>query len=63
MLESLRGEEAPLKKPFINVGHTANEMVDILNALPTKNKEFIISGGLRNILDGYEVLSRMKAPL
>jgi isopentenyl-diphosphate delta-isomerase len=63
LLESLRSTgELEFKKPFINVGHTAAEMVEILNGLPVKGKEFIISGGVRTVLDGYELKSKLKAP-
>lgn len=61
LLESLRGHDSEFKSSFIKVGHTASEMVDILNALPTRNKEFIISGGIKSVLDGYELLSKIKA--
>jgi isopentenyl-diphosphate delta-isomerase len=63
LLESLRSTgEFEFKKPFINVGHTAAEMVEILNGLPVKGKEFIISGGVRTVLDGYELKAKLKAP-
>jgi isopentenyl-diphosphate delta-isomerase len=63
MLESLRStENINYKKPFINVGHTAGEMVSILNALPNKGKEFIISGGVRNVLDGYALMTKLNSP-
>ncbi|MBA2404294.1 MAG: type 2 isopentenyl-diphosphate Delta-isomerase [Bdellovibrionales bacterium] len=63
LLESLRSsDEGEYKKPFIHVGHTALEMVEILNALPDKKKEFIISGGMKTVLDGFELKSRLKAP-
>lgn len=62
LLESMRGTEVETKSPFINVGHTAREMVKILNALPTRDKEFIISGGIKSVLDGYEYLQTIKAP-
>ncbi|HXH30193.1 MAG TPA: hypothetical protein VNJ01_05220 [Bacteriovoracaceae bacterium] len=61
LLESLRTSEDETKRPFIKVGHTAFEMVEILNALPTRNKEFIISGGIRNVLDAYELKTTLKA--
>ena len=61
LLESLRGSEEASKAPFINVGHTALEMVQILNALPTFDKEFIISGGIKNILDGYELKMKFRS--
>jgi isopentenyl-diphosphate delta-isomerase len=62
LLESLRSNGDEEKRPLIQVGHTAHEMVEILNALPTRNKEFIISGGIKNVLDGYELKMKMKAP-
>jgi isopentenyl-diphosphate delta-isomerase len=62
LLESMRGDEEREKTPFISVGHTALEMVEFLNALPNRNKEFIISGGVRNVLDGYELKSKLEAP-
>jgi isopentenyl-diphosphate delta-isomerase len=60
LLESMRAEEVASKTPFINVGHSALEMIEVLNALPTHNKEFIISGGIKNILDGYELKTKFK---
>lgn len=63
LLENHRSvESGNHKKPFIHVGHTALEMVDILNALPDRNKEFIISGGVNSILDGFELKMKLKAP-
>jgi isopentenyl-diphosphate delta-isomerase len=61
LLEKLRGEEERAREGFIHVGHTASEMVDILNALPFRKKEFIISGGITTMLDGYELKARLKA--
>jgi len=60
LLEKMRGEEDLSREGFINVGHSAKEMVKILNALPVKNKEIIISGGISSMLDGYELLSTLK---
>lgn len=61
-LESLRARDVEEKLPFINVGHTALEMVAVLNALPVGKKEFIISGGVRDVLDGFALKTRLKAP-
>jgi isopentenyl-diphosphate delta-isomerase len=62
-LESLRSNETMnLKKPFIHVGHTASEMVEILNSLPLGGKEFIISGGIQSVLDGYALKMKLKGP-
>ncbi len=61
-LESLRARDTETKEPFIHVGHTALEMVEVLNALPSGKKEFIISGGIKNVLDGFELKMKLKAP-
>lgn len=61
LLEEMRSEKNPVREGFINVGHTASEMVDILNALPTRNKEIIISGGIKSILDGFHLQTKLKA--
>ncbi|MCM2349845.1 MAG: hypothetical protein NDI69_07475 [Bacteriovoracaceae bacterium] len=60
LLENLRGTNDPNREGFILVGHTALEMVEVLNALPTRNKEIIISGGIKTMLDGYELKSKLK---
>lgn len=50
--------------PFIKVGHTAGEMVDMLNAIiqdPGVKREcntVIISGGIKNFLDGYYYIQK-----
>lgn len=61
LLESLRTHKDATKEPFIYVGHTASEMVEILNALPTRDKQFVISGGIKNMLLGYELKTKLKA--
>lgn len=61
LLEKMRGEEDLSREGFINVGHTAREMVSFLNALPTRNKEIIISGGIKSMLDGFELKQILKA--
>jgi isopentenyl-diphosphate delta-isomerase len=61
LLEKMRGEEESAREGFIHVGHTAHEMVSFLNALPTRNKEIIISGGIKSMLDGYELKTKLKA--
>lgn len=60
-LEGLRSEVSEDKLRFTQVGHSAEEMIQILNALPTRNKEFIISGGVRTVIDGYYLKQKMKA--
>lgn len=61
LLENMRGVEEKTREGFIYLGHTAGEMVDILNALPTRDKEIIISGGIKTMLDGYELQMKLKA--
>jgi isopentenyl-diphosphate delta-isomerase len=60
LLEKMRGDENLCRDGFINLGHTAEEMVSLLNALPSRNKEFIISGGIKSMLDGYHLKSKLK---
>lgn len=60
MLEKMRASKDDTREAFIHVGHTALEMVEILNALPTRNKEIIISGGIKSMVDGYELKSKLK---
>jgi isopentenyl-diphosphate delta-isomerase len=62
LLESLRSKEKTAKEPFINVGHTAKDMIQTLNALPRGDKEFIISGGIKSVLDGFELQQLFKGP-
>jgi isopentenyl-diphosphate Delta-isomerase len=61
LLESFRGSSDATREPFIHVGHTALEMVEVLNALPLRNKEIIISGGIKSMLDGYNLKQKLKA--
>lgn len=61
LLESMRREENNVKASFIHVGHTALEMIEILNALPKGDKEFIISGGIKNVLDAHELKTKLNA--
>lgn len=60
LLENMRSEKDATREGFINVGHTALEMVEILNALPLRNKEIIISGGIKTMLDGFELKAKLK---
>ena len=62
LLEGLRGEMSQVKKPFIHVGHTALEMIDILNALNSQKKTIIISGGISQMVDAFYLKSQLKAP-
>lgn len=55
-------------EPIITIGHDAEEMVDFLNqAVEDLGNErkcnlVIISGGIRNFLDGYYLISKSKLP-
>jgi len=49
-----------------NIGHNANEMIDFVNDILQMNEErsnpgFIISGGIKNFLDGFYAIEKIKA--
>ena len=58
-LEMLRGKNTRGAE-LSNVGHTAEEMVVMLNSLAGSDKEIIISGGISDVLDGYYLRSNLK---
>jgi isopentenyl-diphosphate delta-isomerase len=66
MLELLRAEEELMEafQSVSRVGHTAEEMVEMVNALvdelgeKRRCQELIISGGVRTFLDGYYLIQR-----
>lgn len=62
LLENIRKETNSSMAPFINVGHSAMEMIEFLNSLPNNKKDFIISGGVKNALDAYQMLETLKSP-
>lgn len=66
-LELLRDKvKSQFMMPFVGVGHTAVEMVDILNEAiqdlgdARKCERVIVSGGLKNYLDGYYLIKKAK---
>ncbi|MCK9413221.1 MAG: isopentenyl-diphosphate delta-isomerase [Prolixibacteraceae bacterium] len=68
-VENRRTLSAETKKyqPFVNVGVTANEMVEIINEMVLKGyqltcNQLIISGGIRNYLDGYYLVQKSILP-
>ncbi len=67
-VELLRSEnaEATLFEPLSNIGEDAMSMVESINAIITTEKpvcsELIISGGIRNFLDGFYLLKKSKLP-
>lgn len=64
-LELMRNDlKSRFLTPFVHVGHTAEEMVNLVNTLVPELKDkvkcntVIISGGIKNFLDGYYLLSK-----
>jgi isopentenyl-diphosphate Delta-isomerase len=60
-------QQRELFSPMALVGHTASEMVEMVNSLVTANgstacKQIIISGGIRSFLDGYYYISKSILP-
>lgn len=69
-LELLRGDKQKLEiyKEIARVGHSAEDMVNMVNELKQelgtafRCRQFIISGGVKNFLDGYYLLEKLNAP-
>ena len=68
-LEALRNKEGINHKlPYVNVGHTAAEMVNWVNdwaekhLAETSGKRIIVSGGIQNYLDGYYYTEKLNLP-
>ena len=66
LIELMRSDEMVLEElgSLASVGHTAHEMIEYLNSFPAdllKNKEFIISGGMRP-LSGYYLMQSANFP-
>lgn len=66
-LEILRSNSVNMEllNPFANVGNTAIDMVEYINKALLVNpnpecKEIIISGGIKNYLDGYYLVNKIK---
>ncbi len=69
MLETIRNTNPTVKHlhPLIHVGHSAEQMVDIINQITTEQtsttcNEVIISGGIQHFLDGYYLMQKCKLP-
>jgi len=69
MLELLRSNEQNYDnyKPFTQVGHSADEMVDFVNNILAMDsdflcKEIVISGGIQSFLDGFYLINKIKLP-
>jgi len=69
-LELLRSEpeKQDLFRPLAGIGHSAEEMVDFTNAIAGELKDdlrcrqIILSGGIRDFLDGYYLINKIKLP-
>lgn len=68
-LEILRDEKSAVKDhaSMQQVGHTSKEMIEMINHLGMsnsefKNKEIIISGGVKNFLDAHYLTAHLKNP-
>ncbi len=65
-LEMMRGDNTHNSfGGFTKIGHTAGEMVDFINKIiQNKNyicKDFIVSGGIKDFLDGYYHINKLSA--
>lgn len=68
-LELLRGDKEKLDtyKSISQIGHSAEEMVFFVNALKEELgdkflcQQFIISGGIKNFLDGYYLMEKLNS--
>lgn len=65
-LELLRSKDVTMDREIAYIGHTAEEMVGFVNEIvlklgdELKCKEIIISGGIKNYLDGYYCMKKIK---
>ncbi len=66
LIELMRSQEMDLEQlgDLVNIGHTAHEMIEIINTFPVellKNKEIIVSGGIKP-LSGFYLLNALNTP-
>lgn len=67
MLELLRSDESMLNsyKNLTSLGHTADDMVSMINGLMSNGlnniPDLIISGGVKDFLDGYYLINKCEA--
>lgn len=67
-IEILRNQDGAAKflTPLANIGHNAYEMVEIINEITLNHavhcKQVIVSGGIRNFLDGYYLTQKSSLP-
>ncbi len=60
-------EKLELFRPFTFIGQTAGQMVNSVNQIAQKNenikcRQLIVSGGIKNVLDGYYYISKSNLP-
>lgn len=62
-MESLRDPKLKSIDPVCMVGHTADEMIDFIHQIEKSDsilcRQFIVSGGIKNYLDGYYYNERL----
>lgn len=51
-----------LYTPVVYLGHSADEMVSMINKIDGKVNKIIVSGGIKNFLDGYYLINKSKTP-
>jgi isopentenyl-diphosphate delta-isomerase len=55
-----------LYEPYTRIGETASDMITYINnaisSQPVKCREIIVSGGIRNFLDGYYLINKVNTP-
>jgi isopentenyl-diphosphate delta-isomerase len=66
-LQRREDEKTDLHDPFTYVGHTAEEMVHTMNSILEEKKtnkieNLIVSGGVKNFLDGYYLINKSRLP-
>lgn len=61
-----RGGHAKYMTTLANIGHNANQMVEMINEItmdhPVHCKQLIVSGGIKNFLDGYYLTQKASLP-
>ncbi|MFA9392341.1 MAG: isopentenyl-diphosphate delta-isomerase [Prolixibacteraceae bacterium] len=60
------GGHAPYMYPLANIGHNAHQMVEMINEIiadhPAHCQQIIVSGGIKNFLDGYYFTQKSSLP-
>jgi isopentenyl-diphosphate Delta-isomerase len=67
-IEIMRNQKGPAQylTPLADIGHNANEMVEMINEIAMNHsvhcQQLIVSGGVRNFLDGYYLTKKSSLP-